>query len=269
MIRNLLVCMVLLLSFSASAEAFRLETTPDGASIFQKVRGKYYFVGYTPMVLERSQLQDKAFVELLLLKYGYQDVTRKLDLVNGVCPATVPLIPLAQPGTTATTKACEKKIAAELETYLASHPQPFKLGSMSIGSDAKARRFLYIGMQLVQYDQLYAIRRAKRVDSRGVNELVDEIVRPVVEPILGLAGQSGCLSYFQVDVGYRASKRFKLSLETTPTVDRYYRSWSEQVGHTVYQRNVTITQLGRKTSYKSKLVHDSGNKLLSLRYELR
>ena len=94
MIRNLLVCMVLLLSFSASAEAFRLETNPDGASIFQKVRGKYYFVGYTPMVLERSQLQDKAFVELLLLKYGHRIPG---SLTGEWCsPATVPLIPLAQ-----------------------------------------------------------------------------------------------------------------------------------------------------------------------------
>ena len=57
-------------------------TDPNGASVFHKVRGKHYFIGYTPLKLTPDLLANKSRPHLLILKYGYQEISLTVNLAG-------------------------------------------------------------------------------------------------------------------------------------------------------------------------------------------
>ena len=254
---------------ASSAHAVELVTTPPGASVFHKVRGKYHFVGYTPLNLQPAQLEEKTFVQLLLVKYGHQTTTRKLDLLSAPSPTTVALKSKQRAAQTLD-RPCEKTLVAQIETYLASSPQPLELGDGPVmATDSDQNRFAFLGMKIINYDDLYKIRRAKRHQSEPAEDIADRIIRPAIHPIIELASSGHCLDYLQVDVGYRASKGLDISLETTPTLATYSHSWYEKSGGKTQYITRTFTYQGSDTTYRTALSLNPKTTTLSIRYDLR
>ncbi len=254
---------------ASSAQALELETTPRGAAVFHKVRGKHHFVGYTPLSLQPTQLEGKSFVELLLIKYGHHPASRKLDLLSDPSPTTVAL-KSKQRAPQTLDSPCEKTLAAQIEKYLASTPLPLELGDGPvIATDSHQNRFVFLGMKIINYDDLYELRRAKRHQSEPVQDIADRVIRPTIHPIIEIARSTSCLDSLQVDVGYRASKGLDISLETTPTLATYSHSWTEKSGGQTRYITRTFTYQGTDTSYRRAVSLNPKTTTLSIRYDLR
>ena len=153
----------LLMALSASpALAVELRTEPGQATVFQKVRGKYHFVGYSPLKLTPEKLQGKTFAELLVLHYAHTPKHQKVDILTTPSPTTIVLTP-NQPDPAQTLSECEAGIVSSLKKHFADTPIPLKLGTGPVvATDQGSKRFLFLGMQIIHYDDLYAIRRSKR-----------------------------------------------------------------------------------------------------------
>ena len=248
--------------------AQELITDPAGATVFHKVQGKHHFIGHTPLKLTPDLIANKLTPRLLILKYGYQEVSLVVDVAQRK-PVQVQLQPAAIQEQTYS-QACESRLITKLQETFNSTPQTLEVfPPMVVTSPSDKERMLLLRVQVVNQDDAYAIRRTRRLDAANVLPMVSKIVDSTLGPIVQVASQGDCLSKMQVDVQFKKSRRLKLKSVQTQTGGMMVQSWDTNIGGDIYRTTKHLTWSGTKTSVQAAIAIDRDQQIISLRYDFR
>ncbi|MBT6490129.1 MAG: hypothetical protein HOK97_10235 [Deltaproteobacteria bacterium] len=253
---------------TAPCFAQKIVTDPDGASVFHKVRGKHYFVGYTPLKLTPALLANKSRPHLLILKYGYQEAAVAVDLAENstvhmqMTPAKIPVQKY--------TKACEENVLTTLQTSLRSEPHSLHVfPPVIVETQNDKRSSLLVRVQVVNYDDAYAIRRTQRLDAAKVMSVVSQIVESTLMPFFQIASKADCFDKLQVDVEFKDSKRLRLETVQTRTGGTMSHSWDTNIGGDIYRTTKHFNWSGTKVSVEAGIAVDRNKQVMSLQYDFR
>ena len=249
------------------AHAKKIETNPEGAAVFHKVRGKHKLLGYTPLNLKSFDVENKSSPRLVVLKFGYEQSSVHVDMTQSA-PVSIQLKP-AKVAPQKEIASCTADILNTVEQYLATSNQPFHVLPLQIRSNSRTNEnTLVMRFQVVDHDDSYQIKRTTRLARSALASVVSGLLDPVIKPILKLADKNHCLSFVQADVAFHASKRLKLNTVMNRTGGFASQSWLNNIGGSVYRTQVNYTWSGTNVSYEAGIVVNKDDKIVSLRYKL-
>lgn len=255
------------LSAASDKNALVVSSKPEGASVFHYLRGAYYFLGYTPLQVTKDDLDGKDNTRILLVKYGYDQslVDLSLDGRNRLYelrPVSQPYL-LAEEGTSSKYSKCRAEVSEKIQTMIyKDNRNQIDLQLPVRWAENGGKTKLVILANLLNHDDIVAIRKAERRDKEEAIAHVENLLRPVTKQLIHYFGQQDCLQYLLLIAAYHDKS---LKIDFTP----YTQFWTTRTelafGNTKYIRIVTDSTI----ELQQDMVVVNNNKTFLFEYKLR
>ncbi len=251
----------------SDGNALVVSSKPEGASVFHYLRGQYYFLGYTPLEVTKGDLEGKDDTRILLVKYGYDRSLVDLSLdgrdrLYELNPVSHPYV-LTEGGGTSDSSGCRVKVGDRIEKIIAKGNRSQVDFQLPAGwAEDGGRRKLVQLANLLNHDDLMAIGKAERRDKEEAVALVENLVSPVIKPLLNEFSQLECLQYLLLIATY---PRKGLKIEFTPYTHFWQKTTSSLIGNTRY----ITTVFGSTVELQKDMVIMNNEKTFLFEYKLR
>ena len=222
----------------ARAAEFTVASDPGSASVFHYFRGRYYFLGETPLRLTPEILENKAATELLVSRFGYQSKRFDID-VDGVdkvfeLEASPARRIVAEDGHSIRSTECKDEADKIVNSLVADfRPKIFDVSlPLRWVETADGPRIVVI-VNLLNRDDIVELKKIGRQDRDAVLNSVEALADPVSRVLVERFGRVDCLSTLLLVVNYKDKG---LRLDFSP----YRQYWSASTRYTV--GNITYVQ---------------------------
>jgi len=245
-----------------------VSSKPEGASVFHYMRGEYCFLGYTPLKITKNDLNGKNDTSILLVKYGYNQrlVDLSLDGKNRLYdlgPVDQPYL-LGEEGASPKLSDCKAKVSERIKKIIYQGNRnkiDIQLPARWAENDGKTK--LVVLINLLNYDDIAAIRKAERNDKEEAIALFENFLRPVTKQLIHEFGQLDCLQYLLIIATYHHKG---LKLDFTP-YEQYWTTRSEYLDRSSNTKYITTTT-GSTIELQNDMVLVNNNKTFLFEYKL-
>lgn len=247
--------------------SFLISSVPDGAAVFQYMRGKNYFLGYTPLKVTKDDLHGKDNATIRLIRFGYKQ--KLLDLAVDDNNKTVALEPELPPHVVnqgeipASLAKCKSEIDDAISnltrkriTGQIAFQHPFFLSKTPEGSE------ITIVSTILNHSDIKKIKKIERMGGEGLIPYIERLISPAASQLIKEFEKLECLVTVAIVARY---KHVGLKMEYTPYLKHWSRTSSYVVGNTQY----TTTVYGSNTELDSDMKQTKEDKSIIIRYKLR
>ena len=266
-----LLCIIFLnvgigLGATSDKNALVVSSKPEGAGVFHYLRGAYYFLGYTPLEVTKKDLDGKDDTRILLVKYGYNQslVDLSLDGRNRLFE----LRPVGQPyligekGDSSKYSECRSKISDRIQKIIdQGNRNQIDLQLPARWTENGSRTKLIVLANLLNYDDIDAIKKAERRNKEEAIAHVENLIKPVTKLLMHEFGELNCLQYLLVIAAYQDKG---LKMDFTPYEQYWTATTSVVIGKTKY----ITTAIGSTIELQQDMVIVNKNKTFLFEYKL-
>jgi hypothetical protein len=262
------LCLDIGIGLGAASErnALVVSSKPEGASVFHYLRGAYYFLGYTPLEVTKNDLDGKDDTRILLVKYGYNQSLEDLSLdgrnrLYELRPVSQPYL-LGEKGTSSKYSECRAKVGERIQKIInQGNRNQIDLQLPAIWAENDGKTKLVVLANLLNHDDIVAIRKAERRDKEEAMADVENLLSSVTKQLIPEFGQLDCLQSLLLIATYHGKD---LKIDFTP-YKQYWTATSEIViGDTKY----ITTAIGSTIELQQDMVVVNNNRTFLFEYKL-
>jgi uncharacterized protein YcgL (UPF0745 family) len=254
------------LSATSDRNALVVSSEPDGAGVFHYLRGEYYFLGYTPLEVTKNDLDGKDDTRILLVKYGYNQSVMDLSLdgrnrLYKLRPISQPYL-LCEKGASSKYAKCKTQVSGRIQKIIyQGNRYQIDLQLPASWSENGGKTKLVVLANLLNHDDIVAIRKAERRDKEEAIAHIKSLLSPVTKQLIHEFGQLDCLQYLLLIATYHGKG---LKIDFTPYTQYWTATTTSVIGNTKY----ITTAIGSTIELQQDMVVVNNNKTFLFEYKL-